>query len=57
MPAAEHRPKQLISFGSLNWTFCIENEHKTLERFGQNWRVFAPQLEILDKIGANFDLL
>jgi hypothetical protein len=56
MPVAEHRPKRLISFASLNRTFCIENERKILENFGQNWRVFAPQLIILDKIGANFDL-
>jgi hypothetical protein len=38
MPVAEHRPKRLISFASLNRTFCIENERKILEFFGQNWR-------------------
>jgi hypothetical protein len=51
--ASQYRLKQAISFPSLSSTFCIENERKAFENFGQNWRVFAPQFEILDKIGAN----
>jgi hypothetical protein len=55
MPVADHRDKRIVSFTSLQSIFCIDNSGKTFDKFEQHWRVLAPQFEIFDKIGANFD--